>query len=228
MTNSLKRVYSYLKIMKHFLTLLFTGLIFLVFANSVYAYGESSVIAGSTTEAPFCNNQAPGMPWPFTVESAGGDAVLLRWGSAERATSWTAAYGKNSGRYIWGISNFGNNLSRSVRLENLPAGRYYFVIRANNDCKPGPFSYELSTNVGQGGVAWVPPVEAVGNAPTLAPGEQFIVYPSPTPRASLRISPPKTTITSYYPPRTTVQPAIGPKQQGIFQRILNFLRGLFR
>lgn len=52
------------------------------------------------------------------------------------------AYGVQPGKYIYGISNFGDSNSRSINIKSLPAGKYYFAVKANNGCMPGAFSNE--------------------------------------------------------------------------------------
>jgi hypothetical protein len=90
------------------------------------------------------------MVWPFWAKAAGSGKVELTWGKMENVSSWTVAYGVAPGTYIYGQSNFGNDTWRSLTVNELPRGTYYFVIRGNNGCKPGPFSNEWKIVVGGG------------------------------------------------------------------------------
>ena len=138
--------------MKHFLRMLGIPIFFLFFALPVAyaAYGEAPTFAASSTSPPTCSNTAPKMVWPFWAKAAGSGKVDLTWGKIEDVTSWTVAYGIAPGTYIYGMSNFGNDTWRSLTVNELPRGTYYFVIRGNNGCKPGPFSNEWKVVVGGG------------------------------------------------------------------------------
>ncbi len=120
------------------------GTILSMAVGHVWAYGESAGLPGSTTLPPVCTTEAPKVAWPFSAKAMGSNTVRLSWGAAEKATSWTVAYGSSSKKYIYGLSNFGNSDSRSVDISSLPGGAYYFAIRANNGCMPGPFSPEVA------------------------------------------------------------------------------------
>jgi len=138
--------------MKHILRVLGIPIFVLFFALPVAyaAYGEAPTFAGSTTGVPDCSNTAPKMVWPFWAKAAGSGKVELTWGKMENVSSWTVAYGVAPGTYIYGQSNFGNDTWRSLTVNELPRGTYYFVIRGNNGCKPGPFSNEWKIVVGGG------------------------------------------------------------------------------
>ncbi len=123
-------------------------------ANSSVAlagYGSSPSSGGSNGEAPRCDNQVPGTPSFSFVRRAGSNQIEIGWNQVNNASSWTIAYGKESGKYIYGMSNFGDSNSRSVKINMLPVGTYYVVIKANNGCMPGAFSPERKITVGAGG-----------------------------------------------------------------------------
>ncbi len=152
---------------------------------------------GSSAKAPVCDNSRPGTPTFSYVRPFGTDQIELGWGQTERATSWTIAYGNQSGRYIYGMSDFGDYNSRSVHIGLLPVGTYYVVIRSNNGCMPGGFSPERMITVTAGGnvygtstanPAYVPVVDwNMGTTPTASPtaspevSPTEMVTPTPTP-----------------------------------------------
>jgi len=167
-------------------------------APSVFAYGEGPTFAGSTTGFPVCDKTAPKAVWPFWAKVVANGKVELTWGKMEDVSSWTVAYGVAPGTYIYGLSSFGNADWRSLTINDLPGGTYYFVIRGNNGCKPGPFSSEWKVVVGEGGSGFassvfnpvnaaVPPVytnPATGKQviPTVNPVKPGAVMPTPAPQ----------------------------------------------
>lgn len=179
--------------MKHTFRLLLLAFVVATFTSRVQAYGEPT-FAGSSTNPPGCGNTAPKSVWPFTAKAAGNNAVELNWGKMNDVSSWTVAYGTAPGKYIYGISNFGNGEWRKLTVNGLPNGTYYFVIRGNNGCKPGPFSLEWQVPVGGGGVArlastgraFVPPTytnpkKTQTITPTLKPTKPGATVPVPAP-----------------------------------------------
>ncbi len=117
-----------------------------VFASSVFAgYGSSPA------SAPVCNNSVPAKAAFSFVRKSGASEIEVGWNEVSGATSWTLAYGNQPGKYIYGMSNFGDNNSRSVNINMLPAGTYYAAVKANNGCMPGPFSDERKITVGANG-----------------------------------------------------------------------------
>lgn len=184
------------------------------------AYGEAPTFAGSSTNAPFCGNTAPKVIWPFSAKAGAGGTVNLSWGKTENAGSWTVAYGVAPHTYIYGISNFGNGDSRSIQVKSLPGGTYYFAMRANNGCMPGPFSNEWKVVVGGGGLAFMGGQQSGLNV---------------VPAASPQITPP---VGGYTPPAggnqgvplnvgAPVVPSTPPAAPSFWQGILNFFSGLF-
>lgn len=200
--------------MKHVLR----GLIvfFLLFAatTSAYAYGESASFAGSTTMPPTCSNPAPAMVWPFSARAIGAGTVELTWGEVPNVSSWTVAYGTAPGTYIYGISQFGNSLSRSIQIGSLPSGVYYFAMRANNGCKPGPFSNEWRVVVGGGGGGRAL-LTSLGGGTGGTPG-RIIATPTPTTRVQATPTPRPGA------PTGTTAPSGG---QSWWQQLLNFIFG---
>lgn len=128
--------------------LLLTSLVVacLVLAGAVLARQSQAAYGVGLTQAgpPVCNNEFPGTPQIATLKVVGPGSVELTWEMVDRATSWTVAYGSKSGVWIYGVHNFGDSLSRAIKINRLPGGRFYFVLRANNGCVPGAFSIEKS------------------------------------------------------------------------------------
>ena len=182
-------------------------------ANLVRAYGEPAA-------APVCSNTVPGTPTIKTLTTS-TDSVTLSWDGVSNATSWTVAYGVETGKYIYGVHNFGTSGSTGLTINSLPGNKYYFALRANNDCMPGAFSGEKSVTFSGG----------TGSSPvtyeTTSSGEDEEVATTPAPK--------KTTVTPA-PKKVSPTPIPQKGQQGgtgqspalsIWQRILNFFRGLF-
>jgi len=128
---------------------------------SYYAATESQTVtttSSSNTNSsnngpaspPQCNNSLPAKPAIITVKASNKRGeVEVFWSDTERATGWTLMYGIKSGKYIYGVSDFGDNQSRSIKVGMLKVGRtYYFSIKANNGCMPGPESAEWQIRVG--------------------------------------------------------------------------------
>jgi hypothetical protein len=120
------------------------------------AFSASPALAGYGTSpaaasAPTCDNTAPAKPSFSFVRKAGASEIEIGWNATDKATKWTVAYGPEKGKYIYGLSDFGDENSRSVKISMLPQGVYYVVVKANNGCKPGPFSDERKVTVTAGG-----------------------------------------------------------------------------
>lgn len=185
-------------------------------------YGQPGVV-------PTCNNEKPGTPSLYYAAVAGQGQVKLVWDKADRASSWTIAYGPESGKYVWGISNYGNGELRSFVVNELPNGVYYFVVRANNGCMPGPFSSERSVSVGsvrRVGVA----TPRVATAPVVSDKIEKSM-PTPTQASGQRYVPPtknaKITPVPTKPSMPIATPTPAPKV-GLIQGIVNFFSGLFK
>lgn len=189
-----------------------SGLLVFAFVSFVSAYGDSA--AG----APSCNSTAPKAPWLSSVKVVSSGTVELTWGGVDSASSWTVAYGVTSGKYIYGLSNFGNGSSRSVKIGSLPSGTYYFVVRANNGCAPGPFSAESRIGVGgTGGTTGT----VIATPTPVAKTTTIKGTATPTPKSNY--VPGKTTPT----PKAIVTPTPKPVKVGFWQSIANFFANLF-
>ena len=199
--------------------LLFLSIFFLFALSSrVLAYGEPG-----PASAPICTAVVPAKAWLYMIKTAGSNAVDLFWDKADRATNWTVAYGVQSGKYIYGVHNFGDSSSRGIRINLLPAGKYFFVVRANNGCMPGPFSDEKVITLG--GVR-----EGTGGSETTTftgsgGGGQWL-SPTPIPQTfkGQTVSPTKAQ-QKYTTPTIAPYVTPTPKPMGFFQR---FWQGILR
>ncbi len=176
----------------------------------------SSVLAGygsapSPARAPVCGQSKPETPEFTFVKNSGADQIELGWNHVDRATSWTIAYGRQKGKYVYGMSDFGDSSSKSVTIGMLPAGSYYIVLRANHDCMPGAFSTERQIVVSGGGVVqtvyanednYVPEVVYVPSgtpAPTqsITPTPKVTVYPQPSPTV-MEVQPKRSWLSNFF------------------------------
>lgn len=185
--------------------------------SSFVMVSKVNAYALTAAGAPICNNSAPGMPYISSLRALGGGSVEVSWSAVSSASDWTVAYGVRSHTYIYGIHNFGNGESRSVRINSLPAGRYYFALRANNGCMPGAFSNELAVTVGGGAVQ-----------ATLQPrAGTFQATPTPTTVRGGTVQTPR--------PTATVRPGLGipagtpssTPRPTFWQGLMNFFGSLF-
>lgn len=101
---------------------------------------------GGNPAPPVCTATAPASAPVLTSIVAGTNSATLYWNQAAGPlTYYLIAFGTQSGIYLYGNPNIGGPGTASYTVTNLSAGqRYYFVVRAGNDCMPGPFSNELS------------------------------------------------------------------------------------
>lgn len=206
--------------------------LFLVLGAFLFS-AKSVVLAGygEAASAPICGAQKPGEPWLYRVESLETGTVDLHWDKTDRATSWTVAYGIASGQYIYGVHNFGNSDSRSLRISSLPGGTYYFVVRANNDCMPGKFSSEWQVSVSGAGVARITSqAPAVPHTPKVSPtptsGRGYVPPVEGKEPLTLKATPTPRFYTQPKGPVPSPKPTPTPKP-GFLQRIVDFILGLF-
>lgn len=179
---------------------------------------------GEAGTAPGCSAEKPSKPWLYYSEFLGNGQVKLVWDKNDRASSWTIAYGAESGKYVWGIDRFGNGDLRSFTVNSLPAGTYYFVVRGNNGCMPGPFSNEVKV------VAGAKKVIYTGTGTTTP----VVVQPKTTtakvtPVPTKKVQPKVTSVPKNGAVGTTnPQPTPTPAKKGFFQGIIDFFLNLFK
>lgn len=189
----------------------------LILAPKVMAYGFS------TTNVPACDNLPPSSPWLHKTVASGPGSVNLAWYEVPSASSWTVAYGTQPGKYIYGLSGFGDGNSRSTTINHLPSGTYYFVVRANNGCKPGIFSNETKVSVSRGSAG----ARLVANTSSQ---DKEVVQPSTNPRLRTpSVSPsPKASLPGQPADKQGSQGDEQPAaNQSLWQRLSSFFRGLF-
>ena len=119
---------------------------FMACSKAVLAYNEPSGWA-----APLCTAEKPAKAWLYRVKSLGKGQYQLFWDKADRATSWTIGFGTQSGKYIYGLNSFGDSQSRNLIVNTYSNKKFYFVVKANNDCMPGEWSNEWGAGTVVGG-----------------------------------------------------------------------------
>ncbi|KKS93182.1 MAG: Ig-like protein domain-containing protein [Candidatus Collierbacteria bacterium GW2011_GWC2_43_12] len=100
--------------------------------------------------APVCTEQKPSSaPLLLSAVSTGQNEVTLTWSkSSNPVTYYLVAYGTKSGEMLYGNPNVGGVDSTTFTVKGLSGGkRYYFQVRAGNNCMPGDYSNELSVFV---------------------------------------------------------------------------------
>lgn len=120
-------------------------------------YGESPQVDFSAITVPTCTNEKPKAPvllepnHPLLPQPEIPGEVILVWHKVPGATSYTIAYGLTPGNYIYGAADIGTGESEAISIRALENRTYYFVVRANNGCMPGPFSQEWPARPLKGG-----------------------------------------------------------------------------
>jgi hypothetical protein len=84
--------------------------------------------------APVCTAAKPPAPTLISVVRSGTTAQLT-WSAVTPVTNYAIFYGLEPGKYIYGVPNTGNVTSYVVGSLQ-PGVKYYFAVRAVNDCMP--------------------------------------------------------------------------------------------
>jgi hypothetical protein len=115
-------------------------------SSSGSSTSTSSSSNNNSGTPPVCNESAPGGSPYIHSSILGANSITLRWTEApDPVTYYLVAYGTESGYYIFGNSNIGGKGTTEYTVNHLSGNtKYYFVVRAGNGCKPGPFSNEIS------------------------------------------------------------------------------------
>jgi len=110
----------------------------------------SSTSTGGGWVAPVCSAAKPGSAPTITSAVGGDNSVTLTWSKAANpVTNYLVAYGTKPGSIEYGNPNVGNSDTTSYTIKGLSGGtRYYFKIKAINDCTPGDWSNEMSSTPG--------------------------------------------------------------------------------
>lgn len=112
--------------------------------------GEVAGTSTSSSSSSVCTDQKPGSaPTLVSAVSYGPNEVTLTWSKAkDPVTYYLVTFGNKSGEMLYGNPSVGGNNTTSYTVRGLSAGsRYYFRVRAGNNCMPGDLSNELSAIV---------------------------------------------------------------------------------
>jgi len=114
--------------------------------SSPFLSSSSSTTASSGWAAPACTATKPASAPTITSAVSGENSVTLTWSKAGNpVTKYLVAYGTKSGSIEFGNPNVGNENTTSYTIKGLSGGiKYYFKVKAINDCTPGDWSNETS------------------------------------------------------------------------------------
>src|SRR3989344_4463356 len=137
--------------------------------------------------ANHCTDPKPNSAPILTSAVAGEDSVTLTWIEAQDpVTYYLVAYGRSETDIEYGNPNIGPRGTTTYAVGGLVKGvKYYFRVRAVNNCKPGKFSNKLSAIPGFR--------ESVANIPNLSiykSVQRSSISATPTIKAGVDISVP--------------------------------------
>lgn len=138
--------------------------------TSAPSTSSSSTSSSPGWRAPDCTATKPGSAPTITKIVSGENSATLTWTKAkDPVTKYLIAYGTKSGSIEYGNPNVGDANTTSYTVKGLSGGtKYYFRVKAINDCMPGDFSNEVS-NIPSGQVI----TTAIGTTETV-PAEDFV------------------------------------------------------
>lgn len=230
---------------KAFLVILAVAILGLVPLNNqlIFGYGsDGRSDGGSSSPIPSCNGTRPGKPTLFQPghsllsKATGVGEVRLNWLRTQNASSYGVGVGLTPGNYIYGSPNVGDTTNFTVRFLT-PGKIYYFAVRANNGCTPGPWSQEWSFTTGGGSLS--SNFQGNNNTGNQLRNNSGSFLPVVTPTRSQRFfgTTPQPTNTNISQPTTTPQagglPVYTPPlpsptpQPGFFQGIWKGFVGIF-
>jgi len=126
------------------------AVLLLVFFSVFFA-----LIMPKKTHALRCGAEKPhSAPVLFSAVPA-DKSITLTWTPAQDpVTYYLLQYGFSKDNFEYGLPNIGGRETTSFTVNYLENGkRYYFRVRAGNDCKPGAFSHTLSAVPGTAPIA---------------------------------------------------------------------------
>ena len=120
------------------------------FVSSSSSNTSTSPGGGSGWAAPVCSATKPESAPSIINVVSGDNSVTLTWSKAGNPTTkYLVAYGTKPGSIEYGNPNIGDSNTTSYTIKGLSGGtRYYFKIKAINDCMPGDWSNEISSTPG--------------------------------------------------------------------------------
>ena len=138
--------------------------------SRVFGYAGDTTTTTSTSNTPtVCSASKPGSAPSLLFAAPGNNSVTLTWSkAASPVTKYLVAYGTTSDATQYGNPSVGGANTTFYTVGSLSGGtRYYFKVKAINDCTPGDFSNVLSA-VSTGAV-----ITTTGPAEGFAPASQI-------------------------------------------------------
>lgn len=105
-----------------------------------------NIISG--VETPKCEKKTPAAIPRISSVIPGDQSATLVWDKYldENFDHFVIAYGTEPGKYNYGVPYISDKNTTVYLIEKLTNGqKYYFVVKAVNDCAPGEFSNEMAT-----------------------------------------------------------------------------------
>lgn len=117
-------------------------------SDTIESIKSSENNSNSTSAAPVCEDQNPGLktPWLYSAIAKDGNSIFLYFSDADDpVTHYALEYGTESANYTWGLTNIGSKGMRVFQVNYLqPNTKYFFRVRAGNGCATGEWSNEIS------------------------------------------------------------------------------------
>jgi hypothetical protein len=124
------------------------GIIIGIFLLCFFYLSKQTTYAART---PHCTDPDPGGVPVITSITTSATSVTLAWTPVPPpVTYYLLAYGLSKDNLGYGAPNIGDQNTTSYTINDLtPGQRYYFRIKAVNNCEPGDYSDTASIVVGQ-------------------------------------------------------------------------------
>lgn len=149
---------------------------FVTFSSTSTTSSSSTSSTSTGWAAPACTATKPGSAPTITNTVNGDNSITLTWSKASNPfTHYLVAYGTSSGSIEYGNPNVGNADTTSYTIKGLSGGtRYYFKIKAINDCMPGDWSNEVSATPRGRVIEIITGGATTGETITTQPAEGFV------------------------------------------------------